>query len=183
MHKLDSETRAIVYKLNECDFIIEFIDEFSKFLKEKPEMATKIFGKIDRMFRLFAQSPKFGLSSSSSSESLNNMISEMRKKDPFNIFRFLYFLGYEVIIRTLGIQRPLTSWFGRIIKYSRLKATRFSTPTVIRAGFAYIVIDPIKNKEYQVTIDTQLHHCSCTCGKSNDRGYPCSHVIQVLETV
>lgn len=115
--------------------------------------------------------PRNGMSSSGAVESFNNLIANLRMKEPYDIFKFIYCYGISIIDQTLSFSSTLMPKAEAYILKAMQIAANLEKPT----RFKDIVTFKSKSHgNYQVDLRCMV----CTCKIRSDTGLPCVHLIR-----
>lgn len=182
--KLPAEVRELLTNAMNEEDLFSVLRDLEIIEKRYPEVyAKRIKPELNSYIRFMSHAPRFGYSTSQSSESLNNMISCLRNHEPADVFVNLYYMGAKVIsnLKKISITNGrLTPYATLLIDHSIAKSDRLIVETEFK-DFKFKVIDPIKGmKHFDVLIDNNSKLINCSCNKYFERGIPCSHIIACL---
>lgn len=148
-------------------------------IQNKPKyriLNEKLENKWQLISRFETNTPRMGCRASGAVESFNNRIANIRYKEPFHIFQFIYCYSIETIDKTLSFTNYLMPNAEQFIIRNLNIATRYSTKMYKKQG--NIVIFQVPYRSIIVGYQVDLRAMTCTCGIKEDTGLPCPHLLK-----
>lgn len=171
--------KSKLHNLIQIDNVELFNSSLNIFKQEHPEAFKKIEKKMPHIFNFCSGAKKMGLTTTALQESLNARLRLHKLKEPFFIFEKLYAIGKDIINKMVNTQETYTLWFSRRIKYTIDKANSGELGIEPLATTIYKIQDKKKRTSYTVSFSIPNTY-TCTCLKGLKRGFPCSHVLAVI---
>lgn len=137
-------------------------------------------GRIGMFSRYFEGVKENELITSSPCESINAEISKMKTDSPIKIFHYLERIGYNRCIDLLSISSTMTPYYTKRKKHVEIKAQRMQIIEEESYQTSRTIIDPqYPFPEIRWEVNTRDYRCPC--GKYQDRGFPCAHMIKAFQ--
>ena len=137
-------------------------------------------GRIGMFSRYFEGVKENELITSSPCESINAEISKLKTETPIKIFHYLEMIGYNRCIDLLNISSTMTPYYTKRKEHVETKAQHLQIIEEESYQTSRTIIDPhYPFPEIRWEVNTRDYHCPC--GKYQDRGFPCAHMIKAFQ--